>query len=142
MLCPQIIISEYNQTYHTSPSCYYVSDLLCVKCKIYFFRMPVTEVRSGQTASFALKKIKRSQVCFYSFFVCFWTQVGFYSFFCLFLNTGLFLFIFLTTGLRFVLHIFCLFFWTQVCFNSFFTTVSNNFRNGLGQAWANIHIDF
>ena len=26
------------------------------------FRMPVTEVRSGQTASFALKKIKRSQI--------------------------------------------------------------------------------
>ena len=28
--CPHIIISEYTQTYHTSPSCYYVSDLLCV----------------------------------------------------------------------------------------------------------------
>ena len=28
--CPHIIISEYNQTYHTSPSCYYILDLLCV----------------------------------------------------------------------------------------------------------------
>ena len=28
---PHIIISEYNQTYHTSPSCYFVLDLLCVK---------------------------------------------------------------------------------------------------------------
>jgi hypothetical protein len=28
----------------------------------FAFRMPVTEVRSGQTASFALKKIKRSQI--------------------------------------------------------------------------------
>ena len=27
---PQIIISEYNETYHTSNSCYYVLDLLCV----------------------------------------------------------------------------------------------------------------
>ena len=26
------------------------------------YRMPVSEVRSGQTASFALKKIKRSQI--------------------------------------------------------------------------------
>ena len=30
MRCPQIIISEYNQNYHISPSCYYVLDLLCV----------------------------------------------------------------------------------------------------------------
>ena len=28
--CPHIIISEYNQSYHTSPSCYYILDLLCV----------------------------------------------------------------------------------------------------------------
>ena len=28
--CPHIIISEYNQTYHTSPSCYYILELLCV----------------------------------------------------------------------------------------------------------------
>ena len=30
LLCPHVIISEYNQTYHTSPSGYYVLDLLCV----------------------------------------------------------------------------------------------------------------
>ena len=30
MSCPHIIISEYSQTYHTSPSCDYVLDLLCV----------------------------------------------------------------------------------------------------------------
>ena len=30
MRCPCIIISEYNQTYPTHTSCYYVSDLLCV----------------------------------------------------------------------------------------------------------------
>ena len=29
---PKIIIGEYNQTYHTSPSCYYVVDLLCHIC--------------------------------------------------------------------------------------------------------------
>ena len=37
MLCPQIIISEYNKTYHTPPSCYYILDLLCVTaffCKL------------------------------------------------------------------------------------------------------------
>ena len=28
--CPHIIVSEYNQTYHTSHSCYFVLDLLCV----------------------------------------------------------------------------------------------------------------
>ena len=33
--------------------------------------MPVTEVRSGQTASFALKKIKRSQVCSHFFYIRF-----------------------------------------------------------------------
>ena len=33
--CPHIIFSEFNRTYHTSPSCYYVLDLLCVK---YFFK--------------------------------------------------------------------------------------------------------
>ena len=34
--CPQIIISEYNQTSHTSPSCYYVLDLLCVTLNAKF----------------------------------------------------------------------------------------------------------
>ena len=29
---PHIIISECNQTYHKSSSCYYVLDLLCVTC--------------------------------------------------------------------------------------------------------------
>ena len=36
MPCPCIIISEYNQTYHTHTSCYYVSDLLCVKFTAQF----------------------------------------------------------------------------------------------------------
>ena len=34
LLCPHIIISEYNQTYPTSPSCYYVLDLLCVTVEL------------------------------------------------------------------------------------------------------------
>ena len=29
---------------------------------LFYYRMPVSEVRSGQTASFALKKVKRSQI--------------------------------------------------------------------------------
>ena len=35
--CPQIIISEYNPTYHISPFCYQVLDLLCVKFFELFF---------------------------------------------------------------------------------------------------------
>ena len=30
MICTKIIISEYNQTCHTSSSCCYILDLLCV----------------------------------------------------------------------------------------------------------------
>ena len=30
MLVERIVISEYNQTYHTHTSCYYILDLLCV----------------------------------------------------------------------------------------------------------------
>ena len=37
-------------------------DILCKYFTNLSFRMPVPEVRSGQTASFALKKIKRSQI--------------------------------------------------------------------------------
>ena len=43
MTCPKIIISEYNQTYHTSPSCYYILDLLCVKIK----EMEAAEIEWG-----------------------------------------------------------------------------------------------
>jgi hypothetical protein len=39
--------------------------------------MPVTEVRSGQTASFALKKIKRSQVGYLRTYLCFSFKLAF-----------------------------------------------------------------
>ena len=66
-------ISEYNQTYHTSPSCYYIIDLLCVSftelclyiftdimCSIFLDRMiKVTLNRGGRLNCFQEKNLSQ-----------------------------------------------------------------------------------
>ena len=50
-MCALLFISEYNQTYHTSPSCYYLLDLLCVK---------IYTIKGGQKNMAPLKHPKKN----------------------------------------------------------------------------------
>ena len=57
--CPHTVISENNQTYRTSPSCYYVLELLCVtyfKISQHFLAPTTKNIFAAETRNKSLVK--------------------------------------------------------------------------------------
>ena len=82
MSCPQIIIIEYNQTYLTSPFCYYVLDLLCVisfisnldiflfeNWRFFYNEVKFIENKNKNTQQYIQNCFQLKVAAFYTFFL-------------------------------------------------------------------------